>query len=226
HAIVARGCNGLGGKSGIEEDWIKEVAGTIAGEGPPGAIRTVCAGSEAQREHAGVGIPEGRDGPAPVFPIAIGAAANGRDVCAMIAQTLTSIAGDNAGVELIELCARGRHTLILGEKGSSVGAWRRSVPALPAGILGRSEPQGVMAKIEGIFIGGPKALRDARGEWLSSIARRRVEGSVHLGTEGFDGDKVTQPYHGGAEAAECVHLADHYSFWRERYEIHLPHGHL
>src|SRR5262249_5288024 len=36
----------------------------------------------------------------------------------------------------------------------------------------------------------------------------------------------TQPYHGGPEAAVCVHLADHYRFWRERYGVDLSHGHL
>ncbi|HEX4284190.1 MAG TPA: MOSC domain-containing protein [Terracidiphilus sp.] len=83
-----------------------------------------------------------------------------------------------------------------------------------------------MAIIENIFIGGPKALRDDRGEWLSSIARKQVIGPVRLSTEGFDGDKVTQPYHGGPEAAVCVHLVDHYEFWRERYGVNLEHGHL
>lgn len=83
-----------------------------------------------------------------------------------------------------------------------------------------------MATLEGIFVGGPKTQRDERGEWVSSIVRRRVDGRVSLGSEGFEGDKVTQPYHGGPEAAVCVHLADHYSFWREQYGVELPHGHL
>jgi MOSC domain-containing protein YiiM len=83
-----------------------------------------------------------------------------------------------------------------------------------------------MAHINGIFIGGPKALRDERGEWLSSIVRKRAGGPVLLGAEGFEGDKVTQTYHGGPEAAACVHLADHYRFWREQYAVELSHGHL
>lgn len=83
-----------------------------------------------------------------------------------------------------------------------------------------------MAVIEGIFIGGPKTLRDKRGEWLSSIARQHVEGRVALSREGFDGDKVTQSYHGGPEAAVCVHLADHYDFWRRQYGVDFLNGHL
>jgi MOSC domain-containing protein YiiM len=80
--------------------------------------------------------------------------------------------------------------------------------------------------IDSIFIGGPKALRDARGDWFSSIARQRAHGAVPLSAEGFAGDKVAQPYHGGPDAAACVHLADHYSFWRERYGIEFEHGSL
>lgn len=83
-----------------------------------------------------------------------------------------------------------------------------------------------MATIEAIFVGGPTVLRDDRGEWVSSIARKRVIGPVHLSKEGFDGDKVTQPYHGGPDAAVCVHLIDHYNFWRDRYGVGFGPGHL
>ena len=83
-----------------------------------------------------------------------------------------------------------------------------------------------MATIEGVFVGGPKTMRDERGEWVSSIARKRIDGAVQLDSEGFDGDKATQAYHGGPEAAVCVHLRDHYDFWREHYGVDLPHGHL
>jgi|ERR1700728_3676248 len=80
--------------------------------------------------------------------------------------------------------------------------------------------------IDSIFIGGPKALRDDRGEWFSSIARQRAHGAVHLSAAGFAGDKVAQSYHGGPDAAVCVHLADHYNFWREHYSVGFEHGHL
>ena len=38
------------------------------------------------------------------------------------------------------------------------------------------------------------------------------------------GDRVTQPYHGGPNAALCVHLQDHYRFWNERYGVRLAAG--
>jgi len=83
-----------------------------------------------------------------------------------------------------------------------------------------------LAGIEGIFVGGPKSLRDERGDFVSSIVRKRVDGPIHLSIDGFEGDKVTQPYHGGSDAAVCVHLVDHYDFWRAHYGMDLPHGHL
>ena len=83
-----------------------------------------------------------------------------------------------------------------------------------------------MATMEAIFIGGPKALRDELGEWVSSIARTQVFEPVSLTLGGLDGDKVMQPYHGGPDAAVCVHLVDHYNFWRDYYRMELPNGHL
>lgn len=41
---------------------------------------------------------------------------------------------------------------------------------------------------------------------------------------GLLGDRATQPYHGGPDAAICVHLEDHYSFWRKQYGLELPFG--
>lgn len=70
----------------------------------------------------------------------------------------------------------------------------------------------------------PKTLTDEKGAWQSSIRRERSGGPVQVTTEGIVGDKATQPYHGGRDAALCVHLADHYSFWRERYGFALAPG--
>ena len=81
-------------------------------------------------------------------------------------------------------------------------------------------------RIVEIFVGGPKTIRDRRGEWISSIPRERVTGPVRLTTDGFEGDKVAQPYHGGPDAAVCVHLVEHYEFWRSRYAVELQHGYL
>lgn len=78
--------------------------------------------------------------------------------------------------------------------------------------------------IDAIFVGGPKTLTDAKGEWHSSISRQRCDGSVSVTAQGIAHDKVTQLYHGGLDAALCVHLADHYRFWHERYGVALVHG--
>jgi MOSC domain-containing protein YiiM len=79
-------------------------------------------------------------------------------------------------------------------------------------------------RIDAIFVGGPKTLTDAKGTWESSIRRQRSDGAVQVSNQGIVGDKATQPYHGGADAALCVHLADHYRFWRERYGFALAPG--
>ena len=78
--------------------------------------------------------------------------------------------------------------------------------------------------IDAVFVGGPKHLTDARGEWQSSIARRPHDGPVSVNTRGISGDQVTQPYHGGPDAALCAHLADHYRFWQEQYGLSLAPG--
>ena len=80
------------------------------------------------------------------------------------------------------------------------------------------------AVIKAVFVGGPKTLLDARGEWRSSIGRERCEGPVVTTCDGLVGDKVTQPYHGGKSAAVCVHLAEHYRFWKTWYGVGLQPG--
>ena len=78
--------------------------------------------------------------------------------------------------------------------------------------------------IEAVFVGGPKNLTDAKGIWQSSIQRQQTEGPVSVTAQGMAGDKVTQPYHGSLDAALCVHLSDHYRFWKERYKLSLAFG--
>ena len=75
-----------------------------------------------------------------------------------------------------------------------------------------------------VFIGQPQMLEDARGTWQSSIRRSPVHGSIEVTAGGLRGDRVTQPYHGSADAAVCVHLLDHYRFWNERYGMELRPG--
>jgi MOSC domain-containing protein YiiM len=76
----------------------------------------------------------------------------------------------------------------------------------------------------GIFIGGPKALHDSKGEWRSSIARDNVTGPVRLETRGFVGDQPTQPFHGSPDMAVCLHALAHYAFWNSHYSMSLKAG--
>ena len=82
----------------------------------------------------------------------------------------------------------------------------------------------MVAKLESVYTGTPKKLNDERGDWVSSIERDRVESSCEVTRTGLLGDRVAQPYHGGADAAICVHLMDHYRFWKERYGFDLEPG--
>ena len=78
--------------------------------------------------------------------------------------------------------------------------------------------------IDAIFIGGPQTLHDQRGAWRSSIKKQRCEHPVEVTTAGITGDKATKRFHGGPDAALCIHLADHYAFWRAHHGIDLLPG--
>src|SRR5260221_6917734 len=81
-----------------------------------------------------------------------------------------------------------------------------------------------LGRVAGVFAGGPKLLRDARGTWRSSILRDPVRGPVMVETRGLAGDRATQPYHGDAEKAVCFHSLAHYQFWNEHYGMSLAPG--
>lgn len=78
--------------------------------------------------------------------------------------------------------------------------------------------------LHSIFIGQPKTITDERGTWTSSIYRDPVSTPVQAQKGGLVGDKVTQPYHGGADADICVQLLDHYHFWQTHYGLALQPG--
>jgi MOSC domain-containing protein YiiM len=82
----------------------------------------------------------------------------------------------------------------------------------------------ILGRVVAVFVGGPKTLRDQRGEWRSSIARDRVDGIAQLETRGFVGDQVTQPYHGSLETAVCLHSLTHYTFWNSALRMALQPG--
>ncbi len=78
--------------------------------------------------------------------------------------------------------------------------------------------------IQSIFVGQPKTITDERGTWTSSIYRDPVNKPVTIQISGLVGDKVTQSYHGGPDAAICVYVQDNYQFWNAQYNMNLPAG--
>ena len=75
-----------------------------------------------------------------------------------------------------------------------------------------------------VFVGQPETIEDSRGSWQSSIRRKAVSEAVAVTSSGLLGDRVAQQYHGGPEAAVCVHLLDHYRFWEETHGVRLAPG--
>lgn len=76
----------------------------------------------------------------------------------------------------------------------------------------------------GLFVGQSKEITDRRGTWVSSIHRDPVSGPIRVAMSGLEGDKATLPMHGNPWQAICVHLADHYRFWKASYNVELPPG--
>ena len=81
-----------------------------------------------------------------------------------------------------------------------------------------------LGHVVAVFVGGPKTLRDQRGEWRSSIARDRVQEAAQLEMRGFIGDQATQRYHGSLETAVCLHSLTHYTFWNSSLQMALQPG--
>jgi MOSC domain-containing protein YiiM len=77
-----------------------------------------------------------------------------------------------------------------------------------------------------IFVGQPKTITDDAGTWTSSIFRDPVTGPVKVLPSGLEGDRVAQPYHGGKDAALCVHLMEHYRFWNREFGMNLRAGNV
>jgi MOSC domain-containing protein YiiM len=80
--------------------------------------------------------------------------------------------------------------------------------------------------LDAIYVGLPKTITDDQGTWTSSIYRDRIEGPIELRKNGLVGNRVAQSYHGGPDAAVCVHLRDHYRFWNEHYDMALSPGYV
>jgi MOSC domain-containing protein YiiM len=61
--------------------------------------------------------------------------------------------------------------------------------------------------------------------WRTAFGKHPVEGRVHVGRGGLDGDGQASPDHGGPEKAVLAYSADHYPRWRSELGIpDLPYG--
>jgi hypothetical protein len=98
-AISARDAGWLRGEAGAVQHAVEPVARFIASEHTARTVRSMGAGGEAQNENARPGVAEARHRLAPIFPVEVGAALDGCDVRAVVAQTRAAAAGDNFGIE-------------------------------------------------------------------------------------------------------------------------------
>jgi len=65
-----------------------------------------------------------------------------------------------------------------------------------------------------VNLGKAELLRGAKDPYLSGIAKRSVEGSVRISTEGLAGDVVCDSrYHGGPDQAVYLYGAADYAWW-------------
>lgn len=110
-AVVAASGLRAAGEAELMEDGEEEVAGAIAGKGPPGAVGAVRSGSEAEKEDARAGIAEAGNGLGPVRLVEVGAAAGFAERDAVRAQAGAALAADDllgGDLELSEF-GRGAH---------------------------------------------------------------------------------------------------------------------
>lgn len=98
-AIVKVGSRGLIGEPGFVQYRIHEVSGGISRKGAAGAVGAMGAGSEAENQHAGIGIAEPGHRFPPVVPIAVGAAFFLGDLLSIGHQARATRAGNDFGVE-------------------------------------------------------------------------------------------------------------------------------
>jgi MOSC domain-containing protein YiiM len=73
-------------------------------------------------------------------------------------------------------------------------------------------------RIHTLSIGTPETRVDQRGEWVSAIHRKPVDGRVYLSERGLAGDEVADHrHHGSPNQAVCVHPLEHYEYWNSVY---------
>ena len=72
-------------------------------------------------------------------------------------------------------------------------------------------------RVRSVQVGRPRPLEHEGRKIRSAIFKERVEGPVHLGALGFDGDgQADRRYHGGPDQAAYAYPFEHYAHWAAR----------
>ena len=117
-SVVPAGRRCLIREAGFKQHRVHELARSVPRERPSGAIRAVCARSQSENEHAGVGIAKAGNGLAPILMFAVCAALLASNALPVFDKAWTSRAGDDLGVQNLEPVGQ-RHLVIL-ESGNFV----------------------------------------------------------------------------------------------------------
>jgi len=77
--------------------------------------------------------------------------------------------------------------------------------------------------IQYLNIGFPKTEQFHGKEFVTSICKKPVNGSILLTKQGLEGDGVgDRKHHGGFDKAVCVYGLDHYAYWEKTLGIKMP----
>jgi MOSC domain-containing protein YiiM len=72
-------------------------------------------------------------------------------------------------------------------------------------------------RVRSVQVGRPRPLEHQGRTVRSAIFKERVEGPVHLGALGFDGDgQADRRHHGGPDQAAYAYPFEHYAHWAPR----------
>src|SRR5579864_1880743 len=93
-SVVAIGCRGLAGESGLMQDWIHKLAGSISGKGTTSTIGAVRARGQSQDEHPRLSIAKPGHRPAPVVTLTVSASFHPSHFFAIRHQAWTARAGN------------------------------------------------------------------------------------------------------------------------------------
>lgn len=77
------------------------------------------------------------------------------------------------------------------------------------------EAQRVHHEVVAVFIGVPKVIEHANGDWTTALYKERTQRRLKIGKANIAGDRQADLLnHGGEDKAICVYPEKHYRFWR------------